>query len=329
MVSAFELQDQLVSSIEKLNESVVAIDSMRLTRTFRHGVVPLEGQGSGVIIDTRGYIITNNHVVDGASRVQVHLKDGRSFEGEVIGVDPATDIALIRARMTSQNESLPAAALGDSDSLKVGQFALAIGNTLGLPGGFTVSLGVIGALGRPLPWAEFIFEGLIQTDAAINPGNSGGPLADINGSVIGINTAMIPYAQGVGFAIPINAVKRVVEQIFEKGRVVRPWLGISGLNLNEQIARRYNLQEDKGVLVAGLARDGPSFEAGLRVGDVITCVNENHVSQMKDLLIALSKLDVGSVVRLDFTRMGSRRNATLRLAEVPAEITQTNFREGN
>jgi serine protease Do len=333
MVGAFELQDQLVSSIEKLDESVVAIDSMRLARSPRYGIVPLEGQGSGVIIDSRGYIVTNNHVVDGASRVQVHLKDGRSFEGEVVGVDPATDIAVIRARVppspSGEATGLPAAALGDSDALKVGQFALAIGNSLGLPGGSTASLGLIGALGRPLPWAEFIFEGLIQTDAAINPGNSGGPLADISGRVIGINTAMIPFAQGVGFAIPINAVKRVVEQIFEKGRVIRPWLGISGVNLSPQVARRYNLQAEKGVLVVGLARDGPSFEAGMRVGDVITRIGDQEVTQMKELLVALSKHDVGSVITLEFLRMGSKRTASLRLAEVPTELEQPNPRQRN
>ncbi|MGH2639579.1 MAG: S1C family serine protease [Rhabdochlamydiaceae bacterium] len=325
MVNAFELQDQLVQSIEKLNESVVSIDSMRLARSNRLGVVPLEGQGSGVIIDSHGYIITNNHVIDGASRVQINLKDGRSFEGELAGFDPATDIALIRAKTDSN--ALPAAALGDSDSLKVGQFALAIGNALGLPGGSTASLGLIGALGRPLPWAEFIFEGLIQTDAAINPGNSGGPLADINGKVIGINTAMIPFAQGVGFAIPINAVKRVVEQIFQKGRVVRPWLGISGVNLNPQIARRYNLETESGVLIAGLSREGPAFESGLRVGDVIVNVGANQIKQMRDLLVALSKADVGSVVKIDYIRTGSRSETSLRLVEIPMEMQ--NYLRGN
>ncbi|MDA4130211.1 MAG: trypsin-like peptidase domain-containing protein [Thaumarchaeota archaeon] len=317
MVSAIELQDQLVSSIEKLNESVVAIDSMRLARTRMNQVMPLEGQGTGVIIDSNGYIITNNHVVEGASRVQIHVRDGRSFEGEVVGVDPATDIALIRARSDS---NLPAATLGDSDALKVGQFALAIGNTLGLPGGSTASLGVIGALGRPLPWAEFIFEGLIQTDAAINPGNSGGPLADINGHVIGINTAMIPFAQGVGFAIPINAVKRVIQQIFEKGRVIRPWLGISGVNLNPQIARRYNVETQTGVLVASVSREGPAYEAGLRQGDVILQVGQTEIKQMKDLLLAMSKLEVGSVMSLHYLRLGARRQTSLRLSEVPAEM---------
>jgi serine protease Do len=316
MVNVMELQDQLVQSIEKLNESVVSIESMRLQRNFRYGVVPLEGQGSGVIIDPRGFIITNNHVIDGASRVQVHLKDGRSFEGQVIGHDPATDVALIRVKT---EETLPAASLGNSDALKVGQFALAIGNALGLPGGSTASLGVIGALGRPLPWAEFIFEGFIQTDAAINPGNSGGPLADINGNVIGINTAMVPYAQGVGFAIPINAVKRVVEQIFANGRVVRPWLGISGLNLTPQIARRYNLQLESGILVMELSR-GPAFEAGLRQGDVVVSVADQDIKQMKDLLLALSKLEVGSIIKLQYVRMGMRRETSLRLVEVPPQL---------
>jgi len=319
LVNATELQDQLVASIDKLNESVVAIDSTRFARSPRYGVVPLEGAGSGVIIDSRGYIVTNNHVIDSASKVQVHLKDGSSYDGEVVGVDPATDIAVIRVGTDAR---MPAASLGDSDSLKVGQFALAIGNALGLPGGSTASLGLIGALGRPLPWAEFIFEGLIQTDAAINPGNSGGPLADINGNVIGINTAMIPFAQGVGFAIPINAVKRVVEQIFEKGRVVRPWLGISGMSLTPQLSRRYGLRADSGVLVAGLADDGPAYEAGLRVGDVITKIGEREIKQMKDILLALSKIDVGSVIQLEFSRTGSTRKASLRLLEVPRSLQQ-------
>jgi len=324
MVSATELQDQLVQSIEKLNESVVSIESTRLARNFRFGVVPSEGQGSGIIIDSRGYVITNNHVVDGASMVQIHLKDGRSFQGQVIGYDPATDIAVIKAKT---DEMLPVATLGDSDTLKMGQFALAIGNALGLPGGSTASLGLIGALGRPLPWAEFIFEGLIQTDAAINPGNSGGPLADINGNVIGINTAMIPYAHGVGFAIPINAVKRVVEQIFTNGRVVRPWLGISGLNLTPQIARRYNQQAESGVLIAELLRDGPAYESGLRSGDIIVRVGDHEIKQMKDLLIALSKLDVGSNISLHFVRMGRRNEASLRLVEIPPQMQ--NYLRGN
>lgn len=323
-MSAIELQAKVVESVEKLNRSVVSVDSVRLERNFRYGVVPREGQGSGIIIDSKGFIITNNHVIEGASRVQVNLEDGRSFEGEVVGSDQATDVALIRV---NTNEGLPAATLGNSDELKVGQFALAIGNALGLPGGSTASLGLIGALGRPLPWAEFIFEGLIQTDAAINPGNSGGPLADINGNVIGINTAMVPFAQGVGFAIPINAVKRVVEQIFANGRVIRPWLGISGLNMTPQMARRYNLQSENGVLVAELSREGPAYEAGLRSNDIIVQVAGQEIKSMKDLLVTLSKNLVGSVVKLQFIRIGRRGETSLRLVEVPLQMH--NYVSGN
>lgn len=313
MVSAIELQDQLVASVEKLDKSVVSIDITKL-RNFRFGVTPLEGQGSGIVIDSHGYVVTNNHVVEGSQSVVVHLRDGSSYDGRVIGNDPATDIALIKVRSF---ESLSAATLGDSDHLKVGQFALAIGNALGLPGGSTASLGVIAALGRPLPWAEFIFEGLIQTDAAINPGNSGGPLADINGNVIGINTAMVPNAQGIGFAIPINAVKRVVEQIFTNGRVIRPWLGISGVNLTPEVARRYNIREQSGVLVVDLIRDSPSYESGLKSGDVILRVSGQEIKYMKDLLLLLSKLEVGSMVQIEYSRSGVKRVATLRLFEVP------------
>ncbi len=211
--------------------------------------------------------------------------------------------------------------------MKVGQFALAIGNALGLPGGSTASLGLIGALGRPLPWAEFIFEGLIQTDAAINPGNSGGPLADIKGNVIGINTAMIPFAQGVGFAIPINTVKRVVEQIFANGRVIRPWLGISGLNMTPQIARRYNIQSESGVMVTELSREGPAYEAGLRSNDIIVQVADQEIKQLKDLLVALSKQAVGSIVKLQYIRMGRRGETSLRLVEIPVQMQ--NYLRGN
>lgn len=316
MVSAIELQDQLVASIEKLDKSVVSIDTTRL-RSFRFGIMPVEGQGSGIVIDPRGYVATNNHVVDGSHSVIVHLGDGSSYDGRVVGNDPATDIALIKVRSF---EPLAAATLGDSDQLKVGQFALAIGNALGLPGGSTASLGVIGALGRPLPWAEFIFEGIIQTDAAINPGNSGGPLADIKGNVVGINTGMVPNAQGVGFAIPINAVKRVVEQIFTNGRVIRPWLGVSGVNLTPEIARRYNINELSGVLVVDLSRESPSFGSGLRSGDVILRVGGQEIKYMKDLILSLSMLAVGSLVQIEYSRAGIKRTVSLRLLEVPPKL---------
>src|SRR5213080_1002224 len=316
------LESQITGAVEKLSESVVSIDSVRVTRDFAYGVVPIEGKGSGLIIDSKGYVITNNHVIDGAAKVQIHLKDGRSFVGEVVGSDPSTDIAVIHV----EAENLPAATLGDSEQLKVGQLALAIGNTLGLQGGPTVSLGVVSALGRPLPGADFIFEGLIQTDTAINPGNSGGPLADISGNVIGMNTAMIPYAQGVGFAIPVNTIKWVMQQILEKGRVVRPWLGIYGTTLNEALARRYDLPADSGVLVVEVDSRGPAYEAGMRVGDVIIQIGSHPVKQMKDILMALSKLAIKEEVEVGFIRLNAKRKALLRLKESPIAVTAS--REG-
>jgi len=313
-LSAFE--SQITEAVEKLSESVVSIDSVRVAREFGYGFIPVEGKGSGVIIDPRGYVITNNHVIDGAAKVQIHLKDGRSFIGEVVGADSATDVAVIKV----DANNLPAASLGDSEKLKVGQIVLAIGNSLGLEGGPTVSMGVISALRRPLPGADFIFEGLIQTDTAINPGNSGGPLADLNGSVIGINTAMVPFAQGVGFAIPVNTVKWVANQIFEKGRVVRPWLGIVGTSLNKALARRYDLQGDSGVLVFEVDPRGPAYEAGLREGDIIVQIGSHEIRQMKDVLSALSKLHINDEVEVSLLRLGTRRKTTLSLMEAPVQM---------
>src|SRR6266508_1025961 len=307
------LENQVTEAVERLSESVVSIDSVRVTRDFRYGLVQIEGKGSGLIIDRNGYVITNNHVIDGATRVQVHLKDGRTFLGEVVGSDASTDVAVIKV----DADNLPAASLGDSEKLKVGQIALAIGNTLGLQGGPTVSMGVVSALGRPLPGADFIFEGLIQTDTAINPGNSGGPLADISGNVIGMNTAMIPYAQGVGFAIPVNTIKWVMQQLLEKGRVVRPWLGIYGTTLNEALARRYDLPADSGVLIVEVDGHGPAYESGLRVGDVIIGIGSQEINQMKDVLAALSKHAIREEVEIRFIRMGNKRTTKLMLRESP------------
>ena len=304
-----ELEGQITGAVERLSESVVGIDSTRLANDYRFGVVPVEGQGSGVIIDPKGIIVTNNHVVDESARVQVNLKDGRTFVGEVIGTDPATDVALVKV----QAENLPFAVMGDSEKLKVGQIVLAIGNALGLPGAPTVSMGLIGALGRPLPGTDFVVEGLIQTDAAINPGNSGGPLADLDGKVIGMNTAMIPFAQGMGFAIPSETIKRIMDQITRHGRVVRPWLGISGMDVNKFVARRYNLAVEQGVLLAEVMAEAPARDAGLRVGDILVKIGDSKLEGMKDLVGALSRLTIGDEVAIQFVRNGTSYETKLRL----------------
>jgi len=310
------VENRMTKAVAKLEESVVSIDGTRLARDYRFGVVPAEGQGTGVIINGNGHIVTNNHVVDEAARVRVTLKDGRTFIGEVVGTDPATDIALVMV----DAKNLSAAKLGDSEKLKAGQFALAIGNALGLPGAPTVSMGVISALGRPLPGADFVLEGLIQTDASINPGNSGGPLADLDANVIGINTAMIPFAQGVGFAIPVNTVKHVVEQILRNGRVARPYIGISGVDVNEPIARRYDLPVDSGVLLAEVARGSPASEAGLTEGDIVVRISNQEMRQMRDLVLALSKATVQDVMAVRFVRGGREQETSVRLMESPPKM---------
>lgn len=309
--SGFE--NQVTDAVDKLGDSIVSVSSMRLERRF-FGIVPLEGQGSGVIIDRRGLIVTNNHVIDGANQVHVSLKDGRTFTGEVVGADEATDVAVIRVNASD----LPAAELSDSESLKVGQFVVAIGNALALPGGPTVSLGVLSAKGRPLPGMDFIFEGLLQTDAAVNPGNSGGPLADLDGKVIGITTMMIPYAQGMGFAIPINTVKKIAQEIVETGHVSRKWIGITGVDVSPQLARRYGLSSEKGFLVAEVVQGSPAAVGGLRVGDVIVGASGRTVDHTKDLLYAISLVQTGQVLELNVNRSGNVGALNVRPAENPS-----------
>jgi S1-C subfamily serine protease len=309
-LSGFE--NQVTQAVDKLSESIVSVSSMRLERRF-FGIIPSEGLGSGIILDRNGLIVTNNHVIDGANQVHVSLKDGRTFTGEVVGSDENTDVAVIRVNAAD----LPAAELGDSEALKVGQIVLAIGNALALPGGPTVSMGVLSAKGRPLPGSDFIFEGLLQTDAAVNPGNSGGPLADLEGRIIGITTMMIPYAQGMGFAIPINTVKKIAEEILENGRVTRRWIGISGIDVTPQLARRYNLQTESGFLVAEVVPRSPADYAGLRNGDVVVGADGNAVARTKDLLVAISKVEASGSIMLDVNRAGRVGEVEVRPTEAP------------
>ena len=306
------LENQVTEAVERLSESIVSVSSMRLERRF-FGIIPTEGQGSGIILDKKGLIVTNNHVIDGANQVHVSLRDGRTFTGEVVGSDEATDVAVIRVDASD----IPAAELGDSEMLRVGQFVLAIGNALALPGGPTVSMGVLSAKGRPLPGSDFIFEGLLQTDAAVNPGNSGGPLADLDGRIIGITTLMIPYAQGMGFAIPINTVKKIAQEILENGRVTRRWIGISGIDVTPQLARRYSLQAESGFLVAEVVPRSPADYAGLRNGDVVVAASGIEVRHTKDLLMAISRVGAGDSVRLEVDRMGRRGSMDVRPTESP------------
>lgn len=308
-----KLEERITTAVESLGRSVAGVESLRGEARRPRAGLALPARATAVVIDRKGYLVTNQHVVEGASQVVVHLVDGRTLPAEVLGGDAVTDVALLRVDAIDA----PAAALGDSESLKVGQMVLAIGHALGLPGGPTVSTGVVSALGRPLPGSDFVFEGLIQTDAAINPGNSGGPLADLSGSVIGLNTAVVPFAQGVGFAIPAHAVRRILEELRREGRVVRPWVGAVVADLRPEVARGRGLVPWSGLLVTEVVRRSPAHRAGLRPGDVLHRVGPFEVRRVRDLLEGLSKFPVGSDVDVAIERRGQPIVASLPLEEHP------------
>ncbi len=309
-----EFEEELTLAVERVRPSVVVIERSATRRGPTTDPFPAAGTGSGVVWDPNGIIVTNEHVVRDAPSLRVVLPEGEPVAAELVGSDAMTDVAVVRVPV----RRLPAATRGDSSRLRVGQVALAIGNSLGLPGGPTVSLGVVSALNRPLPGTDFVVEGLIQTDAAINPGNSGGPLADRYGSLIGINTAMVPFAQGVGFAVPVNTVAAVVRQLLEAGRVVRPWLGIHGLGVDRAVARRFGLPRASGVLIAETVPRGPAARAGLRPGDILFRVGSTGVRSFRDLVQALSSLPVGAAVDVAFERTGVEGTAVVQVLETPA-----------
>ncbi len=308
-----EVEARIVGAVGAIAPSVavVRVRRDRVRRGWRDG--PGEAQGSAIVLSRSGDLLTNEHVVEGAREVRVHLADGRDVGARVVGGDPATDVALVHA----DAEDLSPAALGDSESLRVGQIVLAVGHALGLPGGPTVSLGVVSALGRPLPGSDFIFEGLLQTDAAINPGNSGGPLVDLEGRVVGVNSAMMPFAQGVGFAVPIHAAVRIVDEIRRRGRVVRPWIGVSVAEVGPDLATRFALTPRSGLYVAEVVPRSPSHRAGIAPGDVVERVGPFPVRSVRDLLEAMSRFPVGSDVEVEFRRRGLLQSTRVPLQETP------------
>jgi len=308
-----EFESRITSAIDSIRPSVASVSTLRLARRRGIGPFAVPAEATGVVVDAGGFLLTNQHVVDGTTRLEVRLADGRTVAGEVVGGDAVTDVAVVRV----DAKDLPAARLGDSEELRVGQVVLAIGNALGLPGGPTVSTGVVSALGRPLPGSDFIFEGLIQTDAAINPGNSGGPLVDLSGAVVGINTAMVPFAQGVGFAIPIHAARRIADELRQRGRVIRPWIGVSVADLREEVARQYGVEPHSGLLVAEVVPRSPSHRAGLRAGDVLDRVGPFPVRSVRQLLESLAQFPVGADVEIGFRRRGIGYAASVPLQESP------------
>ncbi len=262
--------------------------------------------GSGFIIDREGYIVTNNHVIDKADQIKVRLSNKKEFDAEVIGRDPKTDLALIKIAPSSNLKPLK---MGNSDKLKVGTWVVAIGSPFGLEQ--TVTAGIVSAKGRVIgsgPYDDFI-----QTDASINPGNSGGPLFNMEGDVVGINTAIVASGQGIGFAIPINLAAGIIEQLKESGKVTRAWLGVGIQDLTPELAEYYDLDRNKGVLVTKVYEDNPAAEAGIRPNDLIISVNGREVSSSRELsrIIAESPIDRNTEIRL--IRSGKEKKVSVKL----------------
>ncbi|MGH9459099.1 MAG: trypsin-like peptidase domain-containing protein [Thermoanaerobaculia bacterium] len=276
--------------------------------------------GSGFIISPDGYIITNNHVIEGATKVEVHYAGGeRTAEATVVGRDPATDLAVIKIDVDGP---LPTARLGDSDAVRVGDWAVAIGNPLQFEN--TLTVGVVSAKGRSLGLSEvtYSFENFIQTDAAINRGNSGGPLLNLRGEVIGINTAISGGGQNIGFAVPVNIAKRIYPQLKEEGRVIRGFLGINITEVDQQIQEAFDLPTNDGVLVQSVTPGSPSDEAGVQHGDVIVHVDEVRIERSRDLIDYVSDIGPGVDVRLQVIRGGRRMNIAVETGERPSEFTE-------
>lgn len=271
------------------------------------------GLGSGFIISEDGYILTNNHVVERATEIDVILQDGESYEAEIVGTDPKSDLSLLKI---NPKHKLPAVQLGNSKRLEIGDWVVAIGNPFGL--GHTVTAGIISAKGRSLGLGSY--DDFIQTDAAINPGNSGGPLFNLDGEVIGVNTAIIAGGQGIGFAIPVNMAKYVVNQLRDNGKVVRGWIGVMVQEITPEIAESINLDESKGALVADVTPGGPAEKAGIKRGDVITEFNGTKIDEMSDLPKTVANNKPGTNSKIKLIRNGSTKTLNLKLSELPDSL---------
>ena len=274
--------------------------------------------GSGVIVSPNGYILTNNHVVDGATDIKVFLPDKREFKGKVVGTDPKTDIAVVKIEATE----LPTITFGDSSKIAVGDLAFAIGDPFGI--GETATMGIISATGRNGLDIED-YEDFIQTDASINPGNSGGALVNAHGDLIGINTAIISRSggnQGIGFAIPINMARRVMDEILKNGKVVRGYLGVVIQEVTPNLAKAFNVPANKGALIGDVTAGGPASKAGLQKGDVIEALNGQTVEDINSLRLQIASMAPGTVARLKVLSNGKEREVDVTLGELPEKANQ-------
>lgn len=307
----------IVRAAERVLPTVVGITNKALVPNVFDGrsVLRERATGTGVIIDAEGHIVTNNHVIEGATELRVTLGDGLEYQARLIGSDAATDLAVIKI----DKGNLPVAHFGDSNALAVGEAAIAIGNPLGLAFSQTVTVGVISAKQRTVTINEHNFT-FIQTDAAINNGNSGGPLVNLKGEVIGINTAKIkiPGVEGMGFAIPASTVKNITRDLIIHGRIIRPWMGVYwGGDVDEALAQQLQLPVTYGVLIQGSAAQSPAAQAGIRRGDVIIAMGGKKIATFNDLRRTIFEYNVGDEVELIIIRDGQEIKRSVILAELP------------
>jgi S1-C subfamily serine protease len=297
----------VVSVVDAVGPSVVSIG---VSMEKRRG----EGAGSGVVISSDGYVLTNSHVIHGATAITVSLTDGRRFSASMLGDDPATDLALIRV----EAPALPTARLGQSARLRVGQLVIAIGNPFGFQS--TVSAGVVSAIGRSLrSMAGRLIDNIIQTDVALNPGNSGGPLVDSRGRVVGINTAIFAMAQGISFAVPIDTATWVIPQLLSHGRVVRAYLGFGGQSrpVHRRLARALGLSGERAVEVTSVEANTPAAAAGLKTGDLVLAIDTRPIETVDDVHRLLAPDAIGRAMQIAFARDGRRMETTVTPREAP------------
>ncbi|MBS6360194.1 Do family serine endopeptidase [Burkholderia sp.] len=274
---------------------------------------PASNLGSGVIVSPEGYILTNQHVVDGADQIEVALADGRTATAKVIGIDPETDLAVLKINLPD----LPTITLGRADQARVGDVVLAIGNPFGV--GQTVTMGIISALGRNHLGIN-TFENFIQTDAPINPGNSGGALVDVNGNLLGINTAIYSRSGGslgIGFAIPVSTARTVLESIITTGSVTRGWIGVEPQDVTPEIAESFGLQQKSGAIVAGVLQGGPADKAGIRPGDILVSVNGEDIGDTTKLLNVVAQIKPGATAKVHVVRKGKELNLNVVIGKRP------------
>ncbi len=334
-----------VSLYEKCIPAVVQVESVAsapapFLSPFGLDIPKMRGQGSGFIIDAEGHILTNNHVVDKVSTVQVYMSDGTELEGKVIGADPNNDIALVQVDAT-KIPGLAYLVLADSSKVKPGQMAVALGSPFGLQGSITV--GIVSGIGRSIPGSSGRnMTGIIQTDAAINPGNSGGPLLNSNGEVIGINTAIEASANGVGFAVPIDTAKKILPELLKGGSIKTPWLGIEGMPVSKDLVDKLKLKAEKGVYVVGVMAGSPAEKAGLvesgrnnqneatAGGDIITAIDSAPVIKVEDILSYFNGKKPGDTVTLSVQRGDQQISVPVVLGEWPDKMPANNqFNPGN